>query len=1071
MSSRALPRWAYPFAIRAARMLGERAAGDRIATTTIPWKSEPEKIFDRVHRSAGQVRPEEGMGRLSAPDEGSPPGRPAGKGGNRRSGTRPELAEEQRPEGRLAEETAVPEAPGLENPRDFSDQVERATIERATKDVTRVTGEKPPESFWRAFGMGRGQPGHGDHFFNVVNALTTLPRTKAALDWRFNKAYGAVLGAKRTAAELVHDYHRGLESWQGKPLSLMNKVFSAMEVLSRQGREVPLDGRSIIVENDQNHTALSKKGDVIRLTKPEEIRMFTDYRKTMDQVWRDFIAESARQFGWEGEPTTAAIYKAVEEASGSEKKRLERIARTLAAIEYQRRASYVPFMRSGEYYIRIKPTSPSEEWDGQGKPPTVMFKMMDPFTAAERAMGGIREGTPQLVRKALDDLRKDFPEDAYEIEHGYLFRDTDAVKDLDVPAIDKLLMIASNDVRGILRDRLERSGVDPDRARQTARNDYDKMVDAVLDQIYEQRVAGFRRPRMGIPGYDADFVRSTGRYFSWLSNYIAAMRHRADLDAGEQLMATHPDPRSRAYWRDFQRRHDDWDQLNTPLAVMRQAAFYWLLGANAATTAKIMLHGPMRGVPILGTGMGAQGRARAAADFLAATKDIAKSLRVGKSGIEVDPMAGAKDAAERAMISDAEAKGILHPATKEELEAARYRGERVLTDNGRFFNRVLDIWGSNVSAADRMIRGAMLLSGYRLAKRVGMDAINRVWDKDLNWRNAPKKTPEAFGQFLVDHTVGVWGDVNRMPLMRSHLGGLVGQFRTYELGYISNVHQMMTRMGPEGKVTAALMLGGLGMMGGAVALPFAEDAEEAAELVWKTITGIEPDLKVALKDAMNAMVPGSGEMVVHGPAREVTGIDWSGLGFGEILTESMGALNTIGAAVSTFGGAPYRAYERYQTGQEPLAVVRELLPNAVKNLIGSLYPETALASAATGTRVLAERQLSDADRLKMAFGFNPEIRAEKYEKITEIGRLRDSYKAAISKAENRVANLIARGENPGEAYREAGKIILDGQKAGVFTPHEAQEFRNILRAKLRNRLHPEIPSRMQQRVSVSHQNP
>src|SRR5207245_1537543 len=81
-------------------------------------------------------------------------------------------------------------------------------------------------------------------------------------------------------------------------------------------------------------------------------------------------------------------------------------------------------------------------------------------------------------------------------------------------------------------------------------------------------------------------------------------------------------------------------------------------------------------------------------------------------------------------LEDAEATGLTHARGMEELAAIRQQGEDAFTPQQRFNRRVLAIWASNVAMADRMIRGGMLLAAYRSAEREGMDAINRVWDRD-----------------------------------------------------------------------------------------------------------------------------------------------------------------------------------------------------------------------------------------------------------------------------------------------------------------------------------------------------
>lgn len=1015
----------------------------------------PEDMNARLHRSTVAVRPEEILGGLSQ-GAGEPaagrPGREAGAGAGGEDAGRGQGLAEERP--------------------DYSEDAERRIAEAVRQAVPR--GTTWSEAASRILGVGDGSPGAGDHWFNAVNKDFTTPSMKAALDPRSNRKWQAELGKYRDAAERVHDYRDGLRSWEGKPAEQWRKLFAAMEILTLEGREVPLDGRAIITPNNAYpYAALSKPGDVIRLTEPDEIQMFADYRRTMDGVWNDLVSETARQFGWEGVPSSAAIRHAAEGMTDArEARRLERAAKIVAAIEYQHRTAYLPLMRQGDYFLRVKPSRPSDLWNGEGYPPTVMFKLIDSLSPVERAVGGIRQGVPRLAQDAIAELRQTFPEGEFSIDHGYMFRSADAIRDLDIPAIDKLMMLVGNDARGDLRQQFERAGEGKEAARSAAQDVYDKLVDTVLDQVYEQRVAGFKRTRQGIAGYDSDFARSTGQYLGWLANHIADLRHRPEIEAADQGIETHPDPRTRAFWRDWDRRQEDYgDQLHGPLAKLRQGAFMWLLGANAATTAKIMLHGPLRAMPILTTGLGTSGRSLAAGSYLNASRQLLGALTVGPHGIAVDfdRIAGSLSPAERALIADSERKGILHPQTADEMAAIRNQGEDALTERGRFLRRVFDIWTSNVSAADRLVRGAILLAGYRTAAREGMDAINRVWDRNLNWRNAAAKTPETFGQFLVDHTVGIWGDINRMPALRSQVGGLIGQFRTYEIGYLSNLQNMMTRMGPEGRVTAALMLGGLGMLGGVTALPFIDDAEKAGEWAYKQIIGMAPDLQADLRDAMDSLMgKGTGNIFVHG-ARP-GGVDWSGIGFGDLISRgARSPMDLFGAALSTFTAAPMRAYQRYQTGQGAPAAGAELLPNAVRHWLDAMYPEIAAYSASGKSKI--ESQMSDADRLRMGLGFQTATRAEKFDKIGEASRLRSNYTNAVALAENKAANLFDRGDQAGarQAIQEAMGVIAAGQRAGIFTPQEIDRYQRELRGKIAQRMNPALPSRMQQRIEAARQ--
>jgi hypothetical protein len=1022
------------------------------------------EIRARLDRSALVSRPDEAMARISgiAPgaeqrgSEAAAPGSGAGIGA-------PEAGEEALVGGGsrgLAEEPSS---------ADLSEEATHDTVEAALVDTLRPTGRK----FDDTMGIGPNSPGRGNHFFNLINKQFTSAWTKAALDPLSQAKFRPELAKNRLAATLFNGY-KDMPSWRGIAPADAREQFAAMELLTLEGREVPLDGSPVIVENrDYPLAELSKPSETVALQSPQQIQRFTEFRQMMDRVWQDQVTAHARRIGWTGDPSAAAIYKAATEAGESrEGRKLQRMAKMLAAVEYQHRTSYLPLMRQGEYYLRVTPKAGTSDkpgilgWTGDGFPPTTMFKLMDPLSWAERAMGGMRSGTPRLAEAAIADLRKQFPEADYDIDHGYLFHDPDTIANLRIPAIEKLLMLSANDAEGLLRDNYTHMGLGVDEARSKARGDYDKITDGILDEIWQARVPGYKQQRRGIPGYEGDFNKSVGRYLGWLSNSTARLTYGQEIEAADEALLHHPDPRTRDYWRDWDRAQADRQdqQLYGPLMKLRQGAFYWLLGGNAATSAKILLHGPLRGAPLLGTGLGAMGRTQAAGEYLRASIALGSALRVGQHGIELDFSKVNMSPDERLMFKKALADNVIHEQTADEMRAMAQHGEQALTDNQRFFRRTLDIWASNVSAADRMVRGAMLLAAYRTANRAGMPAIDRVWNRDLNWQQS-NHTPQAFARFMVDQAVGIWGPLNRLPVARSQLGGMLMQFRQYEVGYLSNLHSMLTRMGPEGRVTAALMLGGIGMMGGAVALPFFQDIEKAAAAAYQTITGISPDLDDQLKQIFDGMLGDSGEGVVHG--LRPFGVDWSSIGFGDLLSRNaQSPLDLAGAAVSTGLGAPYRAYERLSTGQSLLAATSEIMPNAVRHMLQALYPEITEYPASGKEKIQNAAQISDADRIKMGLGMRPEAQELNYEKFHRAAHQISAYHEALTLAENRIANLRDTGDQAGAnaALADANRLIAQGRQAGVFSPNEAQRLMADLRVKTIQRQRPDLGSATMQRV-------
>jgi len=94
-------------------------------------------------------------------------------------------------------------------------------------------------------------------------------------------------------------YRSSLVPWLALSPEGQQKVIAAVELLILQGRDMPLDGRAVIVENHVPATQQwphghepsarhSRVGDLIRLDSPQEIAAFAAYRRTMDLILNDF---------------------------------------------------------------------------------------------------------------------------------------------------------------------------------------------------------------------------------------------------------------------------------------------------------------------------------------------------------------------------------------------------------------------------------------------------------------------------------------------------------------------------------------------------------------------------------------------------------------------------------------------------------------------------------------------------------------------------------------------------------------------------------------------------------------
>lgn len=921
-------------------------------------------------------------------------------------------------------------------------------------------------------GAGPRSPGRGEHWFNVANRYVTAPSNAARYDMGGVSAqkWAAEEGKRNATARLRDSYVQKLQTWLGATPAEARTLMAALELARLQGRDFPTDGRAIILQNAEarsdraplEHQPMayhSRPGETVRLDSPRLIKMFGEIRTTMDKGWDDLTAATAKRYGWDGEPTSNAIRDAAAAAdTPRERNRLEQTARMVGAIEYARRTAYVPFMRFGDYYFHVMPKEGTDGWEGEGHRPTSWFSLIDSRLPEEKVLGGRRDSS-QTATAMRAEMERTFDPDQYEIREGYWHPTDDALREIGIPAIEKLFTLMGNDTEKLWRGRVKTAEVVPhpegngfairfpdgmggfDYARAGARRNGDvlrwdsreaadvrsvaaeaselqeRAIESLLNQVYEEMSAGFKKQARNVPGYSSDLTRSVGTYLNWLSGHIANIDHRDAIDSANMQVDRSYDPLARQFWHDWdgaQSREDT--PLDGAMRTMRQATFYWALGLNASSTFKNLLDGPLIHMPVLTTGLGRQGRAFAAASYANAAASIFKTMHIGKHGLDVDPMRGARDASERALLSDADALGITKPTGMEEIAAIRRSGVDALTPQQRFNRRVLDIWGSNMAATDRLTRSAMLLSAYRTANRVGMDTINRVWGRDALWQHVEQKTPEAFAKFMVDRVAGIWGGANRIPAMRSPLGAAVGQFQLYSFNYLSIVHQLMTSMGPEGKASAALMLGGLSLVGGTLALPFAQDAEKAAEWVYRAVTGIDADFSASLLRAMEGMGFDKevGEIALHGVSRQALGFDLGSVGMGDVLSEfgRKEGLDALGPAASILAGAPIKAMQRHQQGQSAAAVAAELMPSPVKALVKGLivYPDEGVRTLRGGAnaQVLTPGQIGTGERIAAAAGTLPTKLARAYEEREFERRAGEAAKRPSEALNKKVEGLLAR---------------------------------------------------------------
>ncbi len=1052
-------------------------------------------IRDRLDRSAIVLRPDLALARLSEEPRGQPAGTEAAPAGGGGIG-----------EARPGEEAVVGERPGVQLAANEPFAAERRElpaegrdyVDALTDEIGRETGGRGPGTYARD--MLKQGSGRIPYRFKqwAAGENITMPPNLAANDWRSRVKYLAEGALRDDKNARVHAFSQMLPTYLGLSAADRGTLQKAAELYRLQGIDPVFDGRQLVIENTGQRAAKTQPGERVYLDRPELVQAAQELHSVFQKSWSDLIEGTARKFGWQGDPTSEAINAG--NSSGVNprpKAQWELAAKLVAGLESQRAAGYMaPFMRFGDYYLAVRPKAPGVDgWDGTDKPPVSDFRLVDSHTPTEKMLGTTEpEAKPgvepedqnpkvftKTVQAKIDELRQKYPKETHSIDTGYLFSKADAFRDLKIPAVEKLMMLVGNDVRAQIRAQMKVSS-DPQATKQVeqkTRDFYNQLIQTTLDSMYKELQAGQKKRANATPGYDEDFTKSLGAYLNWNAAHVADLTHRDAIDRADNLLQSHPDPAVPKYWeKQDQLYASPYTALDAGLAKARKFTSLWLLGMNAATMAKIGLHGPTLGINVLGTGLGAKGRAEAAGAYFKAFGRILKTASVDTTnGLTVDLVNSTKDPALRQTLQRLDEIGVTHPHGADELSAMRQSGEEALTPQANFNRRVVNVWASTLRMMDRATRGAVASAAHELASNPKyLDQMVKTWGRpspDLPVRNelfqalGENPTPADVARFMVDRATGVWGAHGRPPIMNTKTFAMMGQFKTYEMLYLSNMMNLMTRMGPEGKVSAALMLGSMGMLAGAFGLPFVGDAIKGADYIYKSISDMAPDIEDTLKKALDSINPGHdvGETVLHGG--RPFGIDLGSISFGDIISKNFQSpLDFAGASLSTILGKPYRAYERFHSGQGIAEAGRELVPNAVKNLLGGFDPSYAPSSAATGKPIISPDQLTSADRIKMGLGFQPEVTARRYEDIRRIAHTQDAARGAISAVENRIANMKTRGEEEGvlSEFEHALTMIQEGIGQGVFTQNEAKGFARGLAQKLIQRASPEIGSRATQRM-------
>lgn len=849
------------------------------------------------------------------------------------------------------------------------------------------------------------------------------PRALARKDFRSAAYWNAIKAEDHEGSANISSYRELLRPYLELKPESRKRVDAVLELDRLENRTRRDDGRRVVARNEnQDEAELSRPGQSIRLTRPETDALHAA-RRMFAKQWSDLIRGTAIKFGWNGEPSSAVIRREAEGMSEREAKPLLRIADLLQALEQQERAGYVPLMRHGDYYIAVKRTGDEDSLGGF--PRVARFERVETSPGWEQLFGNVpglssrtRDGVPKAVAKRLAELERKYPRaEGFEIEHGDVSRNLDALRSLDIPAIEKFLMAIESRDGGL----------------------YSPLVEEARDRLYEELKAGFKKRSRTVPGYSADFSRSIGSYSHWIAYHVAQLIHGERVQRAYDETQKHPNRNVREFWQKW--KQDD----DAPLSVgdkfargMTVAAFYYTMAANPSS-AIVTFDAPLAARAVLSVGIGG-GATRG--PFLQSLKDGVAALRANtKEGIHVDIMSLARNDAERAFLKQLLEQGELG------------RTQELATDFGKLSDhqaeifgeyrsqakKALDISTSAFLSANEMSRAVTALTAFRLAGNVeNFEKMDSAWSRNEVYRDMKARygaSRETLARFLTTEAAFEWGRKNRAEWLGRHaLGSVVWQFKQFPLKFLSVVKNLMTEMGAPGKAAAGLLLVSLWAYAGAQGLPFVQDAEKLLDWLTQQLTGEDPQIRASIYRLLDKAGLGKvgADVVMRGPLSVFFGADVSNrFGFGDLVSQNQSAVDFMGAAPSMFYQALAGAQRRYSSGQSPLAVVAQAAPAAIRNPLQGfgVYPDEGAKTQAGSTLVRPE-EFSVGDQVARAVGFQPLKVSRAYDRMEHERRTRDASDLRVSRVYSQLATLIqqqneAKLAKNGAAVMRIGKQISD----------------------------------------------
>lgn len=812
-----------------------------------------------------------------------------------------------------------------------------------------------------------------------LSSLISFAATIASKDTTSARYYTAEKAMARYSEMLVRDGADRVASYYGDQVGAEGraKINKILEHDRLQGVNRKDTGQRVVVRMPDRYTGeLAKPGEVVTLNAVES-RALSDVRKFFDDRWRKFGEAMAHQFGWTGPFNEAALNEAIAESeSVRERNQAERALEIFRLVQDMRRAGYVPFARYGDTKIAIRPKPKAVPGKDDMQFGRAIHVELVPTRSVTDLILDKTGGEAPSVSQRRAELEKQYPRDEYDYEVTPLNTLND-VRKVDLPAVEKMFMLVN----------MKNPEMGP------------KFYEEIVNQIFEERKAGFRKQSNNIPGYSTDFERAIADYIHQTSSVISRMELGKSVNRAYEATQSHQDRDVADFWKDYR---EYVEKPGDEFGTLRKVAFWSFIWGSPGSALVNLTQTPLVTLPQIASWAGP----KALPSLANAITEAVMAIRVGKEGLTIDWSKLGNTPAEKSMIRQLRAEGVLDPIIARDLQGYDRGTSPTNRKWRRGFDRAYEIGASAFNAMEMANRIGAALGAFRLAQSPGtMQKAQKVYQQDAEFRQMVGRagTPLDMARFMVDETQFMGGKRGRPQVMRG-AGSLLLQWKQYQANWLRLMFKNMNRMGPEGKIAGTAMLVGLVATAGLLGLPFAEDALDAASWGIKTATGIDPLLERRLARWLRDTGLGEigAEIAMRGPSREYLGIDLgSRLGMGQMVPEGSveNAFPLLGATV----GKASEFWNRLQSGQVEGAMTA-LMPKGVADVMRGavVLPDEGYRSQ-RGDITLFPDEITAGDRIARGVGFQP----ARFARLSEYRYAQRELAAATQEASTKLITNVA----------------------------------------------------------------